>query len=100
MVTVTTVLPVVTLFAPLLIIGVLAFGAANTALIRTQSRPPLLQIPAAAALDRVRRAVRSATLPEQYRSLVDPRAIEAAVSGGRPVLWLASLAALAYAVTR
>jgi hypothetical protein len=99
-VTVTTVLPVVTLFAPLLIIGVLAFGAANTALIRTQSRPPLLQIPAAAALDRVRRAVRSATLPEQYRSLVNPRAIEAAVSGGRPVLWLASLAALAYAVTR
>ena len=99
-VTVTTVLPVVALFAPLLIIGVLAFGAANTAMIRTQPRPPLLERPAAAALDRVRRAVRSATLPEQYRSLVNPRALEAAAAGGRPVLWLASLAALAYAVTR
>src|SRR6202140_3100192 len=42
-VTVTTVLPVVALFAPLLIIGVLAFAAANTALIRAQPRPPLLE---------------------------------------------------------
>jgi hypothetical protein len=99
-VTVTTVLPVVALFAPLLIIGVLVFGAANMALIRTQSRPRLLEIPAAAALDRVRQAVRSATLPEQYRSLFNPRALEMAATSGRPVLWLASLAALAYAVTR
>ena len=99
-VTVTTVLPVVALFAPLLIIGVLAFGAANTALIRAQPRPPLLELPAAAAIDQVRRAVRSATLPEQYRSLFNPRALEAAAAGGRPVLWLASLAALACAITR
>jgi hypothetical protein len=99
-VTVTTVLPVVALFAPLLIIGVLAFGAANTALIRAQARPPLLELPAAAAIDQVRRAVRSAALPEQYRSLFNPRALEAAAAGGRPVLWLASLAALAYAITR
>jgi hypothetical protein len=100
-VTVTTVLPVVALFTPLLIIGVLAFGAANTALIRTQPRPPLLEIPlVAAAMDRLRAAVRSAAVPEQYRSLVNVPAFEAAAAGGRPILWLASLAALAFAVTR
>jgi hypothetical protein len=39
-------------------------------------------------------------MPEQYRSVLDLRALEAAAIGGRPVLWLASLAALAFAVTR
>jgi hypothetical protein len=99
-VTVTTVLPVVALFAPLLIIGVLAFGAANTALIRTQARPPLLGLPAAAAVERLRQAVRSATVPEQYRSLISAQTLETAVAGGRPVLWLTALVALAFAVTR
>ena len=99
-VTVTTVLPVVALFAPLLIIGVLAFGSANTGVIRTQPRPPLLDLPAGAAADQVRQAVRSASVPEQYRSLVNVRAFELAAAGGRPVLWLTCLVALAYAVTR
>jgi hypothetical protein len=99
-VTVTTVLPVVALFAPLLIIAVLAFGAANTALIRTQVRPPLLGLPVAAAVDRLRQAVRLATVPEQYRSLIGARTLEVAVAGGRPVLWLTALVALAFAVTR
>jgi hypothetical protein len=39
-------------------------------------------------------------LPEQYRSILDLRALEAAAVGGRPLIWLASLAALAFAVTR
>jgi hypothetical protein len=99
-VTVTTVLPVVALFAPLLIIGVLVFGAANTALIRTQARPALLELRAAAAMGRLRVAVRAATVPEQYRSLIGARTFEVAVAGGRPALWLATLAALAFAVTR
>jgi hypothetical protein len=99
-VTVTTVLPVVALFAPLLIIGVLAFGAANTALIRTQARPPLLGLPVAAAVERLRQAVRSATVPEQYRSLISAQTLETAVAGGRPILWLTALVALAFAVTR
>jgi len=99
-VTVTTVLPVVALFAPLLVIGVLAFGAANTALIRTQARPPLLGLPVAAAVVRLRNAVRSATVPDQYRSLISAQTLETAVAGGRPVLWLAALVALAFAVTR
>lgn len=99
-VTVSTVLPVVALFVPLLIIAVLAFGAANTAVIRTQSRPPLFTIPGAGAVARVRSFVASASVPEQYRTIVNLPALEAAAAGGRPLLWLASLAALGFAVTR
>ena len=99
-VTVSTVLPALALFVPLLIIGVLAFWAASTAVIRTQSRPSLFNIPGASAVARIRGAVAAASVPEQYRSLVDLRALEAAAAGGKPLLWLASLAALGYAVTR
>jgi hypothetical protein len=100
MVTVTTVLPVVALFVPLLIIGVLAYGAAGTRLIRTQPRPPLFNLPWAGAAARLRRVVALAAMPEQYRSILDLRALEAAAMGGRPLIWLASLVALAFAVTR
>jgi hypothetical protein len=99
-VTVSTVLPVVALFVPLLIIGVLIYGTARTSLIRTQPRPALFNVPGAGAIDRLRRAMTSASMPEQYRSIIDLRALEAAAVGGRPLLWLASLAALAFAVTR
>ena len=99
-VTVTTVLPVVALFVPLLIIGVLAFGAAGTAAIRTQPRPSLFSPPWAGATERLRQAVASASMPEQYRTVLNLRALEAAAVGGRPLIWLASLVALAYAVTR
>ena len=99
-VTVSTVLPVVALFVPLLIIGVVAFGAAGISLIRTQARPSLFPLPWAGAIDSLRRAAASASLPEQYRSILDLRAFEAAASSGRPLVWLASLAALAFAVTR
>jgi len=98
--TVTTVLPVVALFVPLLIIGLLVFGAATTGLIRTESRPALFDLPAARAIARARRIVASIAVPEQYRSIFNPRALETAVAGGKPLLWLASLAALAFAVTR
>jgi hypothetical protein len=100
MLTVTTVLPAVALFVPLLIIGVLAYGAASTALIRTQPRPSLFSLPWAGAVDRLRQATASASMPEQYRSIIDLRALEAAAAGGRPLIWLASLVALAFAVTR
>ena len=99
-VTVSTVLPVAALFVPLLVIGVIAYGAAGTALIRTQARPSLFNLPWAAGIDRLRQAVKSASLPEQYRSILDLRAFEAVAVGGRPLIWLASLAALAFAVTR
>jgi hypothetical protein len=99
-VTVSTVLPVVALFVPLLIIAVLAFGAAGTGLIRTQPRPSLFDIPGAGAISRVRQAVMPAFRPGRYRSILDSRALEAAAVGGRPLLWLASLAVLGFAVTR
>jgi hypothetical protein len=99
-VTVSTVLPVVALFVPLLIIGVLAYGAANTAVIRTQPRPPLFTIPGSGALARARSVVASATVPEQYRSIVNLPALEAAAAAGQPLLWLAALAALGFAVSR
>jgi hypothetical protein len=98
--TVTTVLPVVALFVPLLIIGVLAFGSAGTSAVRTQPRPSVFNLPWAGATERLRRAAASATMPEQYRTIVNLRALEAAAVGGRPLMWLASLVALAYAVTR
>jgi hypothetical protein len=100
LVTVTTVLPVVALFVPLIIIGVLAFGAAGTSAIRTQARPPLFGLPWAGVTERLRQAVATASMPEQYRTIVNLRALETAAVGGRPLMWLASLVALAYAVTR
>jgi hypothetical protein len=99
-VTVSTVLPVVALFVPLLIIAVLAYTAANTAVIRTQSRPPLFTIPGAGAIARARSVVIAASIPEQYRSIINPRALEAAAAAGQPLLWLASLAALGFAISR
>jgi hypothetical protein len=99
-VTVTTVLPVVALLVPLLIIGVLAFGAASTSAIRTQPRPSLFILPWAGAMERLRQWVASAAMPEQYRTILNLRALETAAVGGRPLMWLASLVALAYAVTR
>jgi hypothetical protein len=99
-VTVSTVLPALTLFAPLLLVAILAYTAAGAAGARGQPRPALFALPGSAALARAREAVRRGAVPEQYRSIVNPRALEAAASGGRPVLWLAALVALAFAVTR
>jgi hypothetical protein len=98
--TVSTLLPVVALFAPLLVIGVLAYGLAGTGLIRTQARPALFAMPGRQALARLREVARKVSVPEQYRSILDLGALEAAAAGGRPLLWLGSLAALAFAVTR
>jgi hypothetical protein len=99
-VSVSTVLPAATLLAPLLVVGALAYGVVGGFNIRGQARPPLFEMPGAVALGRLRAVVREATVPEQYRSIVNPRALEAAAAGGRPLLWLAALVALAYAVTR
>jgi hypothetical protein len=99
-VTVSTVLPALALFVPLLIIALLAYGAASTAFIRTQPRPPLFSLPGAGAFQRIRLVVAQASVPEQYRSLLDPGRLENTAAGGKPLLWLGSLVALAFAVTR
>ena len=99
-VTVSSVLPAVTLLGPLLVFAAVAYGVAGTSTIRTQERPALFRLPAAEAFARARAGVRSATVPEQYRSILNLRRLEAATVSGRPVLWLGALAALVFAVTR
>jgi hypothetical protein len=99
-ITVSTVLPALTLFAPLVVIGFLAFGLAGALKVRGQSLPPLIAMPAEAAIGRLRAALRTATVPEEYRSIIDLRALEAAAAGGKPLLWLATLVALTFAITR
>jgi hypothetical protein len=99
-VTVSSVLPAVTLLAPLMLIAVVAYALSSGPPVKTQARPALFKPPAPAALEPARAALRSATVPEQYRSILSIRELEAAASGGGMVLWLVALAALAFAVTR
>jgi hypothetical protein len=99
-ITVQATLPALMLFAPLLLIGALVFGLAGSAQPRGHARPALFTMPGAALWRRLADGVRSATVPEQYRSIVNPKALEKAAAGGRPLLWIAMLVALAYAVNR
>jgi hypothetical protein len=99
-ITVSTVLPAVTLFAPLVVIGFLAFGSAGALNVRGQSLPPLFSMPGSVAIGRLRGALGRAAVPEEYRSILNVRALEAAAAGGRPLLWLATLVALTFAITR
>jgi hypothetical protein len=99
-ITVQTDLPALTLFAPLLLLGAIAYGISGGLGGRGHSRPPLFTMPGIAAFERLRDVARSAALPEQYRSIVNPRALEKAAAGGRPFFWLAMVVALAYAVNR
>ena len=99
-VTTSSVLPVLSLFLPLLVVAVLAYAWIGSGEIHTQARPALLTLPASKLVARSREAILSARVPEQYRSLVNLRELETAANAGRPLLWLASLVALAFAVTR
>ena len=101
-ITVSTTLPALALFGPLLLLGAAAVALSKPGPVTSaaQSKAPLFEVPGAAAAIRVRDQVRSWTIPEQYRSLFDPAALERLAVGGRPALWLASLVALAVAVSR
>jgi hypothetical protein len=99
-VTVSTVLPALTLLLPVLVLALIAYIAAGPVASRPQPRPVLFELPAAHLIGGWREQWRKAAVPDQYRSLVDLRALEAAATGGGPLLWLAALIALAYAVTR
>ena len=117
--TVQTDLPALTLFAPLVLLAAIAYGitggfgvqraarrapAADPKAVSTArsapARPPVFKVPGIDAPGRWLDAVRRAAVPEEYRSIVNLRALEKAVAGGRPVLWLATLVALAFAVNR
>ena len=113
-------LPALTLFMPLLLLGAIAYGitgvfgvqrvsrrepapAGTIADPKTRSapaRPPMFTVPGLGAPGRWLDVVRRAAVPEQYRSIVNLRGLEKAAAGGRPLLWLATLIALAYAVNR
>jgi hypothetical protein len=93
-------LAALTLFAPLLLIGAVVFGLTGAPQPKGHVRPALFTMPGAATIRSIREAFRSATVPEQYRSIVNPRALEKAAAGGRPLLWIAVLVALVYAVNR
>ena len=99
-VTVSSILPAVTLFTPLLLVALLVYAGTATATIRTQARPAIFILPGAEWSRRVRAAAGSVTVPEQYRSILRAGELEAAAAAGRPVLWLAALVALGFAVTR
>jgi len=101
-ITVSTVLPALALLGPLLLVGAVAIALARPAppLGRKEEHPPLFPLYGAAAVAGLGERLRAAAVPSQYRSLFNPRALEAAAAGGTPLLWLASLVALAFAVTR
>jgi len=101
-ITVSTTLPAVALFGPLLLVGAAAVLLSKPGPVTSaaQSKAPLFDVPGAAAAMRLRDRLRAWTIPEQYRSLFDLAALERLAAGGRPALWLASLVALAIAVSR
>jgi hypothetical protein len=111
--TIQTDLPALALFGPLVLLAAIAYGlfgvspparsrraSAEGGEARGASRPPVFALPGATFVVRMREAVRSATVPDQYRSIVNPRALEKAAAGGRPLMWLAVVIALVYAVNR
>jgi len=97
---VSTVLPAVALFTPVLVLAVAAYVAAGPVVVHPEARPALFALPATLLFGRVRDRLRRVAVPASYRSLVDLRALEAAATGGGPLLWLAALVALAFAVSR
>ena len=84
----------------MLLLAVIAYFYGGPMAVRTQAREPIFVLPGTELFARFRKELRAATVPAQYRSLVDLRALEAAATGGGPLLWLAALVALAFAVTR
>lgn len=98
---VASVLPAVALLTPVLLLVVAGLVIAERAAGARAAgpTPPLLPVPTGAAAALASRA-RSLTIPDQYRSLLDLRALEATASRGRPLFWLAVVAALVIAVNR
>jgi hypothetical protein len=99
-VTTSSLLPAVTLFTPLLVIAIAVYFATNTKAIRTQARPALFAVPRVELVQRLRETLRSATVPEEYRSIFNLRELESAAARGNPIVWLVALVALGFAVTR
>jgi hypothetical protein len=99
-VTVSSVLPAVTLLTPLLFVALLVYIGTGMSAVHTQARPAIFTLPAAEWRRQARAFLTSLTVPEQYRSILRVGELEAAAAGARPVLWLTALVALGFAVTR
>jgi hypothetical protein len=99
-VTTSTVLPVLSLFLPLLVIGAIAYPGIGAAHLRPEPRPAVLRFTAPRWWAQARDVALAARVPEQYRSLLNVRELELAAGTGRPLLWIAALLALAFAATR
>jgi formate hydrogenlyase subunit 3/multisubunit Na+/H+ antiporter MnhD subunit len=75
--------------------------AAPPKVIALETAPlPLFQLPLAGLPGRLRAGLGRVQLPDQYRSLFRPAAIQQAVSSGEPWFWAAATIVLAIAVTR
>jgi hypothetical protein len=98
--TTSSLLPVVTLFTPLLVAAIVVYFATNTRAIRTQARPALFSIPSPTVGTRIRAALKGATVPAEYRTVFSLRELESAAARGNPIVWVVALLALGFAVTR
>lgn len=66
----------------------------------TEPPAPFFELPLGGAGDRLADVLGRVKLPPQYRSLLDPAGLEAAMARSRPWFWAAATAALIVAVTR
>jgi hypothetical protein len=62
--------------------------------------PPFFEVPWEGFGQRLGDRLAGLKVPDQYRSLLDPAAVEAAMARGQPVLWAVLLLVLAVAVNR
>jgi hypothetical protein len=61
---------------------------------------PYFTIPGASLPGRARAFIASLRLPQEYRTLIDPAAMEASARKGEPWFWIAAVGVLALVVTR
>jgi hypothetical protein len=88
-----------------LLLGALAAGLTGPERSAEPERPsaagrPFFEVPWAGEAGRLVDSLGRLRIPEQYQSLVDPIAVEAAMARGQPVLWAVLLLVLAVAVNR
>ena len=101
-VTVSTVIPAVALFGPLLVLGAAAllFSQPRQTTATAESRGPLFSLRLSTAASGLWESANRMSVPEQYRSVLSAAALERAATSARPALWLAALVALVVAVVR
>ena len=99
-VTVSTVVPALALFVPMLVIAVVAYLITGLRFSERPDRPAVFVLPGSGLVARANLALRRAAVPDEYRSLLNLPAIESAAVSARPVLWFGALVALVFAVTR